>query len=359
MLRTNTGLLVLFLLLFSINTCAFGQNSNPTRNLQELPFELSWDDYGVIIRSKGADQTSINLLDIIPSQYMEKLSNDFVRIKVGGSKTPVIVDLSSYYQSMNQAGNFNIIESPAPKIKVEMPRLSLADNSDPGIFTLELSNFTKIGRFSKQTILFKGLDVLHVTADDCAKLAATQRTINIDVHKCDVNFIILRGGLLKLNDMKKIIPELCRKYNNRYYIKEDAFVCLEDCSGEDPKSAENLQHVRTLITKYNITDFEDEPISFIDNIILTKKGIGINLKTKDNNRINEKKVPYSVYDEFRFFPWFEFINLNFQKYVDSKQVLLNDPYNNNYIFTSRSTFSNVELIQFLNELKALITRNVY
>ncbi len=70
-----------------------------------------------------------------------------------------------------------------------------------------------------------------------------------------MNFLILKGGLLNLNDMKEKIPELCRKYNNRYYISEEAFVCLEDCQGEDPNSLENLRHVRNLITRYKFMGY--------------------------------------------------------------------------------------------------------
>ena len=67
---------------------------------------------------------------------------------------------------------------------------------------------------------------------------------------------------------------------------------------------------------------------------------------------------YDAYDYYKFFPWYEFINLSFTKYIDEKRMLIEDAYNNTYIFNSRKHFTNVELIQFFNELNALISAQV-
>ena len=190
-----------------------------------------------------------------------------------------------------------------------------------------------------------------------AKIVLLSMLQNVKIKHLD-----LKGGHINLADVEEKIPHLCRKYNDRYYGngKTDAFICLEDCKREDPKADDIRQHSRKLITRYNITDFEDAPISFIGNIIITKKGVGLNLQTghaKKNDYKNKKPLDNSD-DNYRFFPWFEFINLSFTKHLDERQLLIYDPYNNIYIYNSKVYFSNVELIQFFNELKALIAARV-
>lgn len=77
-----------------------------------------------------------------------------------------------------------------------------------------------------------------------------------------------------------------------------------------------------MVIKYNIIDFDDYLIFFLDDIILIKKGVGLNLKVKlfkfikNNKRKRNKKMVYDVYDYYKFFFWYEFINFFFIKYMD-------------------------------------------
>lgn len=342
-----------------------GQKGNSNPNLRELPVVLSWDDNGVRITTKTTANQSANLLDMTPSQFLEQIGNDLIRVAVGSGNTPVIIDMSEFFKRPDPtADTNNMFVGPRPKISIHMPKLTLADYNEPNSFILDLRNFSGETNTSHQVFLFRGLDVFHVGTDDCANLSSEQNRITVNVEKCGVKHLVLKGGLLDLTDIDGKIPTLCKKYNDRYYSQgqPDAFVCLEECEGQDPDAYKNQQHVRKLITEYNITDFEDAPISFLDNMIITKKGVGLNLKMEymSNPKAGKKskKVTYDAYDKFRFFPWYEFINLSFTKYVDENQLMIEDPYSNSYIYNSKVHFSNVELIQFFNELKALISARV-
>ncbi|MCB0632509.1 MAG: hypothetical protein R2824_02240 [Saprospiraceae bacterium] len=344
---------------------AFGQRGISNPNLRELPIVLTWGNDGVRITTKTANGGTTNLIDMTPSQFLDQIGNDLIRVAPGAGDTPVIIDMSGFFRrSDSMADANNMYPGPRTKISIHMPKMTLSDYNEPNSFIVELWNFSEETNHSRQVFLFRGLDVFHVGADNCASLSSEFNRIIVNVEKCNVKHLSLKGGLLDLADVEEKIPNLCRKYNDRYYSKgqPDAFVCLEECESEDPKAYDNLQHVRSLITKYNITDFEDAPISFLDEMILTKKGVGLNLKmeykstTKSKNK--SKKISYDAYDKYRFFPWYEFINLTFTKYVDDNQLMIEDPYNNSYIYNSKVHFSNVELIQFFNELKALISARV-
>ncbi|WP_143473233.1 hypothetical protein [Flavilitoribacter nigricans] len=336
-------------------------------NFEALPLVFSWEDSGVRITSKTANNLGGNLLEMTPSQYLDQIGNDLVRVTMNSGNTPVIIDLTEYYQYKREGSTaeaMNQMINPSPKINLFMPKLTLADYNEPNSFILELRNFSKSVNDARQVFLFRGLDVFYVSTDNCAVLSSEQNRIIVDVEKCDVKHIVLKGGLLDLTDVEQKIPDLCKKYNDRYFSQgeEDAFVCLKDCTDTGTGNYERLKHVRGLITKYNITDYNDEPLSFLGNLLLTKKGVGLNLKTEDMDKTKVstkgKKASYNAYDSYRFFPWYEFINLSFEKYVDESQLRITDPYNNSYIYNSKVHFSNVELIQFFNELKDMISDQV-
>jgi hypothetical protein len=345
----------------------YGQSRMANANFEALPIVFSWEDSGVRITSKTANSLGGNLLEMTPSQYLDQIGNDLVRVTLNSGNTPVIIDLTEYYQYKREgstAAAMNQMINPNPKINLFMPKLTLADYNEPNSFILELRDFSTDVNEARQVFLFRGLDVFYVSTDNCADLSSDQNRIIVNVGKCDVKHLVLKGGLLDLTDVEQKIPDLCKKYNQRYFSQgeDDAFVCLKDCPDAGTDGYEKLKHVRSLITKYNITDYDDEPLSFLGNMILTKKGVGLNLKTEDMDKtrtsVKGKKASYNAYDTYRFFPWSEFINLSFEKYVDENQLLIKDPYNNSYIYNSKVHFSNVELIQFFNELKDMISDQV-
>ncbi len=368
MSKTNTILLSLIMVCLCLSVGLPGQIGYLNPNLKELPLVISWNGDGIKISATGAYAKTTQFLQVDPSRYLEQTGSNDVRVLPGAGNTPVIVDLSNFFQKAEptaDAGN-NVVDGHRPRIELEMPKLTLSNYNEPNSFILDLRGFLAGDGYSQQLFLFRGLDVFFVATDNCANLAANANRVLVNVGHCDVKHVILKGGLLSLDDVDQKIPDLCRKYNERYYSQSDgdAFVCLEDCKEDDPLALQNQNHVRGLVTKYNITDFDDHPISFLDDIILTKKGVGLNLKakplkpSKNNRKKKTKKTVYDAYDHYKFFPWYEFINLSFTKYMDENRLLIEDAYNNSYIFNSRVHFSNVELIQFFNELKALISEQV-
>lgn len=354
--------------MIAVGTVLTGQIRMADANFEALPIVFSWEDSGVRITSKTANNLGGNLLEMTPSQYLDQIGNDLVRVTLNSGNTPVIIDLTEYYQYKREGSTaeaMNQMINPSPKIHLFMPKLTLADYNEPNSFILELRNFSDNANEARQVFLFRGLDVFYVSTDNCVELSSEQNRIIADVDKCDVKHLVLKGGLLDLTAVDQKIPDLAKKYNRRYFSQgeEDAFVCLKDCDEEgSSKGYEKLKHVRELITKYNITDYEDEPLSYLGNMLLTKKGVGLNLKTEDLEKTRTtargKKASYNPYDTYRFFPWYEFINLSFEKYMDESQLLIKDPYNNSYIYNSKVHFSNVELIQFFNELKDMISDQV-
>lgn len=335
-------------------------------NLPPLPIDLSWDENGVQIRANGASGNSANVLNLIPSRYLEKIGNDFIRVNLNSLGTPVIVDFSKYYTHNEvEASTVSLVNAGNPRIDIEMPRMLFSNYEQQGGFVLELLNFAGDKKNSRQVFIFKGIDVFFVGTYDCAQRSAKGNSISIDVSRCQDKNLLLKGDLLNLANMDKRVPELCRKYNTRFYTEkhQEAFVCLEDCKPGDPKASVNKLHARKLVTVYGITDYTDDPISFLDDIILTKKGVGLNLKMEPQQGLKislkkDKKEGEDLSDSYKFFPWNEFFNLTFQKHDGEKQLQIKDAYNNSYLYYSKTHFSNVELIQFFNELKSLIAADL-
>lgn len=340
----------------------YGSVSIP--NLSELPLTLSWDENGIRIVAKTADPRSGNLLKLVPSRYLEQIGNDLIRVTTNYGQAPVIIDLTDYYEGRSRAtvDASSGREYSLPKISVEMPKLALADYNEPNSFLVEIRNYTDKVKGSSQTFLFRGLDVFYVNASECAGKSSLENRIILDVEGCEeVKYLVIEGGLLGLADVEEKIPALCNKYNDRYYIpgQTKAFLCIEDCKGEGEKVYQHLEHVRDLITKYNITDYEDAPLSYLGDIILTKKGVGFNVNMQKDNKLFQKSGEFEETDTYKFFPWYEFINLSFAKHRGTHELMITDPYNNSYLYNSKVYFTNVELIQFFTELKDIISERVY
>ena len=343
-----------------------GQSSQNSSNLRDLPLELSWDDFGVKIRTLKTTTSSERLINLVSSNYLTEISNGFIRVNAGAENVPILVDLSGYLlKESNRLKGVSLISDTHPTIDVKAQSITLSNYDTPNSFTLEVFNFSKKSPNARQVFVFKGLDVFNVVADQGAKSSFKGKVFKVNVGNCKIKQLILKGGLLNLADLDVKIPDLCKKYNSRYFIKRKAFTCLEDCKESDPLTEANYRHVRDLVTKYNLTDYTDKPISFLDDILLTQKGVGINFNA-GVDEANKLKISFKKKEEetapsyeYHFFPWNKFINLSFSKLEDSTQLRTTDPYGNIYTYDSKIDFSNVELIQFFNELKALITTNVY
>lgn len=364
MLRRNAFILMILALVSGYTLPVNAQwGGRHIPNLQELPVTLSWDDGGIRIVAKTTGPRTGNLLSLVPSRYLEQIGNDLIRVAPGMDQAPVIIDLTNYYRGTSGAtvDANHMINNSLPQITIEMPKLTLATYNEPNSFIVEIRNFAAKARGVSQTFLFRGLDIFYVSTNECVERSSAENRIMLDVEKCDeVKYLVLEGGLLNLTDVDQKIPDLCNKYNDRYYMpgQNKAFLCVEECMQQGAKAYEHLDHVRGLITKYNITDYEDAPLSFLGNVMITKKGVGMNLQI-DEKVINKKGAEVEEPDTYRFFPWYEFINLTFAKFDASRQLLISDPYNNQYLYdSSKVYFSNVELIQFFGELKAIISDSV-
>ena len=317
----------------------------------ELPLSISWDENGINIRASQALINTNNLFDSKPSKYLEKVGNDLIRINLGGDKIPVEIDLTKYYQELKMLKNgvAKVSNVEAPLIKVEHPDLAVKNEEKSKQFRLVIENFTKRAR---KEIIFRGMDVFLVEADRSATVFSNGNKIVLNVRKSDVKRIVTRGGLFSIDGLDEKIVALCNKYNKKF--GETAFICF-DQELEDSEIW-NLEHVRDLVTKFNITDFDDQPIAYLNDILITKKGIGINLKKEEYD--SRKETIYQPFDSYEFFTWANLINMDFSKYLDSKRILIKDPYSKTYIHYSKAYFSNVELVQFLKELRYVISLNL-
>ena len=364
MLRTNTTLLFCaFLVLASLTNLSSQSNVNQSK-LKDLPFEFSWSDKSIQLRTKLLDPTSNKFFNVAPSPTLEKIGNDIVQVNSSGNTNPVIMDMSKLYVKKDyQVNRSGYIDDSIAQIDIEVPKIGVSRFDEEDSFFLKITNYSKSEKWSNQTFVFKGLDVFFIVADDGADVKIEGKTITVDVSKSKTDYLLLKGGGLNMEEAYGKIPDLCRKYNNRYFVNEEAFVCIEDCSYDDPNAEIHLKHIRNLITQYNITDFDDAPISYIGDILLTKKGVGMNLNkieyTKGLFSKKSKKSTINNLDTYRFFPWHEFIHLNFEKYIGKHHLIVNYPYSADFVYDSRLAFTNVELIQFFNELKMVITQNLY
>ncbi|PHN01241.1 hypothetical protein CRP01_38190 [Flavilitoribacter nigricans DSM 23189 = NBRC 102662] len=357
-------ILTMLALAFSSTAPAQSGGSSNIPNLRELPVTLSWDDSGIRIVAKTSNPRSGNILSLVPSRFLEQIGNDLIRVTPGSGQAPVIIDLTDYFRGTSgaTADATNMIDNTVPQVTIEMPKLTLSSYNEPNSFLVEIQNYSNREKGLSQTFLFRGLDIFYVNSSECVKRSSESNRIILDVSKCEtVKYLVIEGGLLNLADVDEKIPALCEKYNDRYYTpgQTKAFLCVEECMSEGAGAYEHLKHVRELITKYNITDYEDAPLSYIGDVILTRKGVGLNLKKKQDAKLFKKKEDEFAADHaYKFFPWYEFINLNFDKYEDDQKLIISDPNNNNYLYDSRVYFSNVELIQFFSELKDLISDRV-
>lgn len=351
MKRTNTITLVLFLCLPFIGHLRPMQT--PVDQLPELPLSIYWDDSGLKIRLKRVDGNNAQQLLSIPSRYLEKVGNDLIKINKGGESTPIVIDLSKYLEGKigYPNGYTRINNSEMHAITVEKNELTGSYYDEHNTFVMVLKYQSGKRKYLRQEILFKGLDVFRPEADKKTKIELDGKHIIVDVRKARTNFLVLRGGTLQIDNIEEVIPNLCYKYNKKFGETE-AFVCAGfEGSGE---KGWNIDHVRNLITKYNITDFSDEPLAYLKNIIITKKGIGFDLKNIQLGK-NSKPKTLANLDSYYFFDWSTFINLKFEKYSTSKQFLMTGPYYDSFIYSGNEFFTNVELIQFMNELNYTIS----
>lgn len=353
---TNTFMTILCLAC----TFVYGQ-SDFQQKPPELPINLSWDESGILIRTQRKAFNSSDFLRIQPAEHLDKVGNDLIRIQINDDETPIVIDFTPFFaaNSTESQDSDQIQEPVAPYIDIYRPSLSLEYGNERGQYKLVLNEFAKSRRKEKQIFIIKGLDAFLVESDQQTQVEAKESTISVDLSESLFNYLVLRGGTLELTDLENTLPSLVHKYNEKF--REDT-AFISKGSDEIPQHPSwDLDYVRDLVTKYNITDFDDLPIAYLEEVIFTTKGIGLNLR-----KLEPEKKGFMKYEEAtisvmknEFFYWPAFINLSFEKFgVSDEDILIQDPYGSHYIYKSKNFFSNVELIQFFKELQYHIFSNL-
>ena len=313
-----------------------------------LPVQISWDDFGVNIRMDGVAPDDDTTFEVGSSRYLEKMSSDLIRIELGEPDVPVVIDLTGFYKpEANREENQGMVS-------VTKPTQSLEIYEREQNFTFELINFSKKRHYTRQNIIVKGLSTFLIEMGPDVLPRKINKKVKLDLTNSNTNYIALRGGTLQLENLEETIPNLCAKYNQKF-SEYGSFVCVRDCIAN--QSEKELDYVRDLITKYNVTDFNDEPIAFLKQIIMTKNGIGLPTIFQPEAPRFSKKVPDPI-TKYRFYKWGDFINLQFDKSKKEKGFLILTPYQEILYSETTADFSNVELIQFLNELRYQILLNI-
>ena len=349
MRRTNTIIIMLL-----VSTVCYSQSeaSSKWQKPPVLPIVLSWGQEGLNIHAERTIAAAASIpFDLEISGELEKLSSDEIHVSESDFNTPVFIELDSYFSELDANKVKGERAAEKPRIKIDRDGRKRKDMSEEKVFTLELRNFE--GNKTQEFIV-NGIDVFLIETEGNTKIEAYQKKIVIDVADSGVKEIMFRGGrLLKSNFVEKV-PSLCQQYNDKF--QEQAAFTVEDTL-LSPMSRWKLEHVRDLITKYNITDFRDEPLAYLGNLFITKNGIGFRVRTGTFKK-NGGWTKYSKDHNYMFFPWAKFINLEFDKYYNDRQLKIVAPYSDNYIYEGNPNFSNVEMIQFLKELNHLVSTSI-
>ena len=350
MRRTNT--FILMLLLSSTVGYSQSETGSQWQKPPVLPIVLSWGQQGLNIHAERTMTATASIpFDLEISGELERLGNDEIHVSENDFNTPVFIELNSYFSEIDAAEEDGDLPSARPRIRIDRDGSKRKDYDDDKVFTLELRNFE--GNKSQEFIV-NGIDVFLIETEGNTKIEAYQKKIVVDVAESGVKEIMFRGGRLLRSNFVEKVPVLCQQYNDRF--QEEAAFAVED-TVLSPLSQWKLEHVRDLITKYNITDFRDEPLAYLGNMFITKNGIGFSVRTGTFKK-NGGWTKYSKAPTYKFFPWAKFINLEFAKYYNDRQLKIIAPYNNNYIYNGNPNFSNVEMIQFLKELNYLVSTSI-
>ena len=344
-------LLFTTVLCYLVLSQAFGQHNYRLKESLKsplLPVQISWDDFGINIRMDGVAPDDDTTFEVSSSRYLEKMSSDLIRVVLGEPDVPVVIDLANFYKPETARA------SGTGMVSVTKPTQSLEIYEREQNFTFELINFSKKRYYTRQNIIIKGLNTFLIEMNPDVQPREINKKIKLDLTNSNTTYIALRGGLLQLADLEETIPTLCAKYNQKF-SEYGSFVCVRDCIAN--QSEKELDFVRDLITKYNVTDFNDEPIAFLKQIIMTKNGIGLPTIFQPEAARFSKKIPAPV-TKYKFYKWGDFINLQFDKSKKEKGFLILTPYQEILYSETTSDFSNVELIQFLNELRYQILLNI-
>lgn len=333
---------ILFLACMPACFSTFAQNG-----LAPLPILLQWDNAGLKIQAVDSQNPATSLFELQSSGCFENLGQDLISLKSGEGCESITIDLTAYLSGGTKGkDNLAARDTGLRRIKIEKTNTMQGQGLQNDEFVVGLEGFKKPFT-AGQKIIFKGLDAFVLEADEKARYTRQNGEIKVNVKDCTANFVFFKGGMIKTTGFEESLPLLSKKYNSRY-TEYDGFIYVNK---NTVGKKWDFAHVRDLITKYNITDFEDQPLSYLEDMLITTKGIGF--KLVHSGAKPEVSSPY-----YGFFSWAEFINFRFERYLNDRQLKLISPYQEVFHYGGNTFFSNVEMIQFMQELKDLILLNV-
>ncbi len=345
MRRTNT------LLLLFLTACCYGQTSSggDKAGLKNLPFLIQWDDAGLKIRAIKDKKNYLQVFDLRASNCLEDLGQDFVNIKPGCAS--ISIDFNDYIPK-EKASMRAVEEDLVPKgastgrIKIEKTNSLFQRDLGKRDHILVLEGYGRL-KGQQQKFIISGIDVFKVEADPDAVFKVQGDQVRVDLANCNTNLLLTKGGIINEAGFIHKLAPLGQKYNKKY-VEYDGFI-YEGKSSVGGKW--DFEHVRRLMTKYSITDFEDRPLVYLSDLLITKKGIGMRV-LNSNVKQDQLRVGYQYFD------WSEFVNLRFQRQGSNAQVKIRSPYGEETIYNGNRFFSNVEMIQFFNELRSVILQHL-
>ena len=314
------------------------------QSLPQLPLALQWDEAGLRLQAIQQPGIAHTILEPVSPQCFEKLGQDLIGLTANEDCQSITIDFGDLPAIEKEKAEADLVPKGELEWKIQLDRTApiRGGNSGDGTFILEIAGLPSSYPGYVREIIFKGLDVMVAEADVGATyLERGYDRVRIDVKKCQNRLILFRGGAMNTSLLQEKIPELGEKYN-RKYTEYDAFIYESKASVGEKW---DFEHVRKLITRYNITNFEDRPLMYLENMLITSSGIGMNLTVDDGNRRDSRRV-------LHFLTWPDLVRLKIEPFVDGRRIKFTTPYQQVWYFAGSDFFSNVELIQFLEELRA-------
>ncbi len=334
----NLNILVFFLL----HQLVIGQELPPTGDavLPKLPLLIHWDQSDFRIQAVPSELSPANQLAATSSKCFDYLSEDMVRIKAGSECSSILFNFSA---------PSSVSRSIDPPIVMKGIDARIKGNLQGDDLLVSINGYDPEDSQRNQLLVFRGLDVILVESDPRVVAQRETNTVHLEVSKADIQMLLFKGGKIHETQITNAIPQLGMKYNKKF-VEYDSFVYEE--KGTVGRKWDS-EHVRNLVNKYNITDFRDEPLLYLEDMLVTKKGIGLTLQSV-HVRAKARKRPVSL-----FFRWKDFIHLELESYKDDRQLQLITPQKEVYLFRGTHFYSNVELIQFMKELRNLILYSMH
>ena len=303
-------------------------------DLPRLPLIIHWGQTDFRIQAAPAQPSIFEMVAAPSAKCLEYLSEDMIRIKPGPECASILFDFANAAEPSPSAAN---------SITIDRIDARMRGNVQSEDLLISIDGHDPEAPESSQVFIFRGLDVIWIESDPKVVSHTMRNRVHLDVAEVGVPMLLFKGGKINETQMLSALPQLGEKYN-RKFVEFDSFIYENK---ETVGEKWNWEHVRKLVNQYNITDFRDEPLLYLEDMLITKKGIGLKLMPWRKSKARKKTIHL-------FFPWKDFVNLKPETYQDERQLKLTTPQKETFVFNGTAFYSNVELIQFLKELRSLV-----